>query len=511
MLLVSALLMAAQVILGSLQPSQRSDFFVFWSAARYVAERPAHDVTGIYDPATFKAFQRTLVLGEGDAPNPDPPAAVEPSFHPFAYPPHMLLLLRPLAALDEHRAELAWLLAGFALLVAAVGAHRRPARLVALAVAPAALIDVAYGQNGFWTAALLAGGLLRLADRPVLAGVAFGLLTIKPQLGLVVPVVLLGAGAWRALAAATLTTLALVSVTALLFGVEAWRAWFVQLHGFADTTILNLQHLSPHLASLPAALLQSGLSIDAARIVHLVVAVAVLAGLWTFARSRRRASFIDSSKAGRLYPRGNDRAMAPNETLTVAALLATPVVAPFAYVYDTMLIVPAILLLASVGAHRRRAEGRIVLLGLWLAPFLSIGLMPLGIPAVPLACAAALIVFFVPMRECRGALASALRIETPCQGRRDQQHGGGRQRRQEEAAGHVGEDAGGDRPQDLSGAEGGGDQRHHLRRRSGPQGPGGGETERGDGDEGAAQQQTTQSEPDDRRRRHAGGHTRGLD
>ena len=54
------------------------------------------------------------------------------------------------------------------------------------------------GQNGFLTAALIGGTLYLMPVRPVLAGICLGLLTYKPQYGLLFPIVLVAAGHWRA-------------------------------------------------------------------------------------------------------------------------------------------------------------------------------------------------------------------------------------------------------------------------------------------------------------------------
>ena len=43
------------------------------------------------------------------------------------------------------------------------------------------------GQNGFLTAALIGGTLYLIPIRPVLAGICLGLLTYKPQYGLLFP------------------------------------------------------------------------------------------------------------------------------------------------------------------------------------------------------------------------------------------------------------------------------------------------------------------------------------
>ena len=58
------------------------------------------------------------------------------------------------------------------------------------------------GQNGFLTAALIGGTLGLLERRPALAGVCLGLLTYKPQFGLLFPIVLIADRRWRTIAVA---------------------------------------------------------------------------------------------------------------------------------------------------------------------------------------------------------------------------------------------------------------------------------------------------------------------
>lgn len=53
-----------------------------------------------------------------------------------------------------------------------------------------------FGQNSFLTAALLGGSLLLLDKRPIVAGVLIGLLSYKPQFGLLIPLVLVATGRW---------------------------------------------------------------------------------------------------------------------------------------------------------------------------------------------------------------------------------------------------------------------------------------------------------------------------
>ena len=147
--------------------------------------------------------------------------------HYWSYPPHLLLFIWPLGLLPYVAAYVLWCAGGLALyLFAARRGGVEPKHLLFVAVAPAVAVNVLGGQNGFLTAALLIGGLTNLDRRPVLAGVLFGILTIKPQFGMLLPILLVVTGRWRVIAAATATTAALVVVTAIWFGPDVWLEFF---------------------------------------------------------------------------------------------------------------------------------------------------------------------------------------------------------------------------------------------------------------------------------------------
>ena len=112
-----------------------------------------------------------------------------------------------------------------------------------LLLAPASLENIVHGQNGFLTAALLAGGLRLLAPRPVWAGILFGILTIKPQLGLLVPLALIAGRHWRALVAAAATTGVLVVLSILVFGVSPWLNFFQFHHPSQGPDIQSISSL----------------------------------------------------------------------------------------------------------------------------------------------------------------------------------------------------------------------------------------------------------------------------
>ncbi|HSM95739.1 MAG TPA: glycosyltransferase family 87 protein [Rhizomicrobium sp.] len=161
-----------------------------------------------------------------------------PGYFGWHYPPPFLFIAVALALLPYLASFFFWMaitLPAYAWIVSRI-AGKRDALLWALAF-PAVLLDVSVGQNGLFTAALFGAMLLTLEDRSVLSGVFLGLLTYKPQFGILIPVALLAGGHWRALGSATLTTLVIGMLSLLAFGSQAWIAFF---HSVPHTTQMIL-------------------------------------------------------------------------------------------------------------------------------------------------------------------------------------------------------------------------------------------------------------------------------
>jgi alpha-1,2-mannosyltransferase len=208
--------------------------------------------------------------------------------HFWSYPPHVMLFIWPFGLMPYLPAYIAWCAVGIALYLLACSSAIPRQRMLFLAVAPGIAVCIFFGQNGFYTAALLVGGLLNLDRRPVLAGVLFGILTVKPQLGLLLPVILLLERRWLTIASAVVTTAVLVALTSMLFG---WHIWVE----FYQKVIPQQQWLTENGAGLLFAVVSS--VFYGARLVHLplgvawtlqgVVSVLALAGLvWVYWKRR---------------------------------------------------------------------------------------------------------------------------------------------------------------------------------------------------------------------------------
>jgi hypothetical protein len=118
----------------------------------------------------------------------------------WSYPPSIMLLAAPFGKLGYLTALAIWTFLGLALFIAVawrnVSDWRGPLPVL---MSPAALMCLISGQSAFVTAALLISVFALMDRRPLAAGVLVGLLTIKPQLGLLFPFFLIASGRWRCL------------------------------------------------------------------------------------------------------------------------------------------------------------------------------------------------------------------------------------------------------------------------------------------------------------------------
>jgi len=143
------------------------------------------------------------------------------------YPPPFLFVASFLAQFPYAVAFIGWVSASFvpylALMRAIVG---RTFGLVLAVAFPIVLTNTLVGQNGFLTASLIGGTLYLMPIRPILAGICLGLLSYKPQYGLLFPLVLIAASQWTVFFTAGITAVAVAFASWLAFGTESWQAFF---------------------------------------------------------------------------------------------------------------------------------------------------------------------------------------------------------------------------------------------------------------------------------------------
>jgi alpha-1,2-mannosyltransferase len=209
-------------------------------------------------------------------------------FAGFHYPPTYLLIVWPLALIPYAWSLLAWTAITFALYLVVMYAIDSGRDSLWLAIAfPGALVNLTNGQNGFLTLALLGGALLTLERRPILAGVMFGLMSYKPQYGVLVPIFLLATGRWRAIAAASITVALLAVLSLGIFGEQTWQAFLASIPFTRHVVLEQGGSGFGKLQSAFAAARLWGFSVATSYAVQAAVSlVAALVAIWIWRRTR---------------------------------------------------------------------------------------------------------------------------------------------------------------------------------------------------------------------------------
>ena len=222
-----------------------------------------------------------------------------------------------------------------------------------------------------------------LDRRPILAGLLFGMLSIKPQLGILLPLMLALTGRWRTVLAAATTVLLLVTAASFVFGVDVWTAYINDAMPVQSRVFLR--EFENFMTHMPTAFMNArvaGLPLPAAAGLQIGVSLAVIgAVMWTFWH-RRDADLS-------------------NALLLTAAFLVTP----YAFNYDMVVFGPMITKLMDRDGNTPLDYG--LMLAVWALPVLTVAL---GIAAIPLS--------FLPLAGLAARLLWRLqRAKIPATGR----------------------------------------------------------------------------------------------
>jgi len=339
---------------GMIDPTGKpvgTDFMDVWAAGKLAL---AHKPAAAYDYAQHYAVQQQALSYA---------AGKKALFYGWHYPPMFLMVAAVLALFPYGVALGLWMAATLPAYLAAVRriVPGKEAAMAALAF-PGVFVNLGHGQNGFLTCGLLGGGLLLLETRPAVAGFLFGLMSYKPQFGLLLPVALLAGRHWKAFLSAAATVLALALVSWLVFGPDTWRA-FISSASLTRNVVLE----------------QGGTGW--AKIQSIFSAVRMLGGNIVIAYAAQGLVTLAAGAAVIWSWRKPGGAELKAATLVVATVMATPYVLD----YDLVVLALPIAWLTAIGLREGfRPWEKITLLAVWLLPLLSrlIG-TALGIPVAP--------------------------------------------------------------------------------------------------------------------------------
>jgi hypothetical protein len=299
-----------------------TDFIAFWGAGKFVLQSHAAD-------AYNWELHKSVTSAES--------GAVFDGYFSWQYPPTFLLVTAAMALLSYPAALVSWMATGMTLFAASIRlmGGTRLAILAALAWPPV-LWNTAVGQNGFITAALLGAAIASIEKRPALAGLCFGLLTYKPQFGLIIPIALIAGGYWRVIGWAALSAVAMIALSIAVFGIDIWSVFFDTAAKINGIILVNGRADFSKLQSLYGFVRALGGSWEIAWIAHgmlIVVLSAFIIWVW-----RSKAAFDVKAAA-----------------LATATILASP----YAFIYDFVALAIPLVFLGKTGFSAK--EGAVVI------------------------------------------------------------------------------------------------------------------------------------------------------
>jgi arabinofuranan 3-O-arabinosyltransferase len=284
-----------------------------------------------------------------------------PGYFAWHYPPPFLFVASLLAKFPYTAAFMLWVSVSFvpylAVMRAIVG---RPFGLLLAVGFPMVFNNALVGQNGFLTAALIGGTLYLMPARPVLSGICLGLLSYKPQYGLLFPIVLIAASQWTVFFTAGAVAVAMALVSWLAFGTESWQAFFHWMPMFSQAFLTEGKATWWKLQSLFSLVRYFGGPEQLAWICQWMLTAAVATALVLMWRSRVS------------YP------------LKAAALAAgTLLTTPYLFMYDMMVLAIPVAFLVRIGLASGFRRHELAGLGFALAMIVSFIFMgePVGLGA----------------------------------------------------------------------------------------------------------------------------------
>jgi hypothetical protein len=308
------------------------DFCWEWTSGKFAASR---DPARIYDYSVFGAAEHAF-FRPGEC-----------LFH-YDYPPTFLFFSYPLGLMPYSTAFAVWVVATFLLYETAIYAITpRPTALLAAAAPVAVPLNVLLGHNGFLTAGLMGLSLVLMERRPWLSGILLGLLTYKPQFGVLFPLALMASRNWRALASATATSMTLGGAAAIAFGYRTWPSFIASLFD-RDASLTPHAQVVLKLQSVYGLLHWAGAGVWVSWSAHLIVAgivAATVCAIWA--------------------------KPVPHSLKAAALCVGSVAVTPYVLGYDFCILSIAVAFLVSDGLARGFLPGEriVVLICFILVPF----------------------------------------------------------------------------------------------------------------------------------------------
>lgn len=309
-----------------------SDFIPFYAGSKLALQG---DPAEIYSITKIHALEK-MVLG------------TDKYLFPWLYSPSFLIIILPFGLFPYGISFVLWIFPpfyGYLWIIRRIAPH--PLTPWLFIVFPPAILNFTYGQNGFLSTLLLGGGLLLVDRHPFTGGLLFGLLSYKPQLTILIPVALLAGRKWRALWGAAVSSISLILISLILFGIITWKAFIDNI--FTTLQSIPYQKLWAKMPTVIVTARKMGADPVVAEMIQVAVAlivICIVSWIWW-----KRAS---------LSLRGS------------SLILGTFLVIPYAFEYDLSLTALPFAWLGWEEVSKGNRQGQALLAACWIATFLSL-------------------------------------------------------------------------------------------------------------------------------------------
>lgn len=321
------------------------DFVNIWHGG---AKALVEGAGGIYDRPEYRRTLEAAIGARG--------------VYAYSYPPHMLLFSIPFGLLDYVPALVLWHAMGLALFWHAARPWLRDVDLPGWSVLflSGTIVNLWAAHFGFFIGALALYGWRAAGRNGRAAGLSFALMSIKPHMGVLVPVILAMRRDLATILWAALGVIIFALLSTAVFGIPAWQTWLGSTLAFqasllADAPGREFIFMMPTVGRTMQALTgDTGLIVMG----QLAFALFALGGLgWAW---RRDVGLRD---------------------LGLLSLAATPLVLPYVFNYDLVVFSLFALICAlrwpmSAYSPERLAFGAAFLIPLVQAPLARIGFWP---------------------------------------------------------------------------------------------------------------------------------------
>ncbi|MBB5684126.1 glycosyltransferase family 87 protein [Sphingobium boeckii] len=324
------------------------DFINIWHGGQ---EALHHGAAGVYDRDIYR---KTLFEKAGFA-----------GLYAYSYPPHMLLLSLPFGMTGYLVALAAWLILTFGLFCHAARPWLRDLGLPGWAglILPATIVNIWAGHFGFLIGALALYGWRRAENNPMRSGLAFAVMTVKPHMGILVPLVLAMKRQWKTAYWAAAGTGALVALSILVFGSWSWTTWLSSTLSF-QAGLIEIVPTQPYSYMMPTsgrmlyALTRDPGLVMIGQIVIGFYAVATL--IWAHKRS------------------------VPIRDLGLLSIVAIPLILPYSFNYDMVALCVVALVCAARFGVKWYSPDRAVYAAAFMIPLILVPLARLNLWPSPI-------------------------------------------------------------------------------------------------------------------------------